>query len=157
MDTLRTNRGGTLISHPCRTIKIFITTLVLKEDVMGSQCEVKLKVKKPYSADIEVSRLQIEQGNEKILKEYSLTIGSEKEGTIKIHFQLFNLGVFNITTSVFRIDDDGNSIPEDGKMYTVSSVADFIFFVLTLNASGYFDIVYSRPDAFELIRKIPNV
>lgn len=80
-------------------------------DVMGSQCKVQFKVKKPYYADIRVSRLEIEQGKEKILNEDSLTIGPEEEGTIKIHFQLFKLELFEITTDVFLIDDDGKSIP----------------------------------------------
>ena len=123
---------------------------------MGSQCEVHFKVRKPYSANIEVSRLQIEQGKEKILNEDSLILGPEEEGTIKIHFQLFKPELFEITTDIFSTNNDDEFNDDgDSKMYTVSSVADFIFLVLTLNASGYFDIINSRPDAFDIIRKIP--
>lgn len=128
---------------------------------MGSQCEVHFKVKKPFSANIEVSRLQREQGKETILNEDSLILSPEEEGTIKIHFQLFKPELFEITTDIFISDhddefEDDESFSGDRKMYTVSSVADFIFLVLTLNASGYFDIINSRPDAFDIIRKIPN-
>lgn len=123
--------------------------------IMGSRCTVSFKVKKPYFADVEVSRNQIDQGEEKILVEESLSLKAGDEGAINIHFQSFKLEVFNITICVFE-EEDGHSILADSKMYTVSSVADYIFFVLTLNASGYFDIVNSRPDAFEIIRKIPH-
>lgn len=123
---------------------------------MGSECKVQFKVKKHYYADVSVLRLEMEQGKEKIIEEDSLTIGLEEEGTINIHFRPFNLELFQITTYIYLINDEGESVLEDAKIYTVSSVSDFIFLVLALNASGYFDIIYSRPDAFDIIRKIPE-
>lgn len=122
---------------------------------MGSQCTVSFNVKKPYSAYANVERKQIYPGEERILIEESLSLNPGEQGTIDIHFELFKLEVFIINIDVFG-EDKGHSIHEDSKMYTVSSVADFIFFVLALNASGYFDIINSRPDAFDIIKKIPH-
>jgi hypothetical protein len=123
---------------------------------MGSQCSVSFKIKAPYFAEINVSRLRVENGEEKILLEESLSLNSGEEGTIKIHFLLFKLEAFNITTDIFEEDEEEGTVRTDGKMYTISSVADFIFFVLSINASGYFDILNSRPDAFDILRKIPK-
>lgn len=121
---------------------------------MGSQCTVSFNVKNPYFAYADISRKQIYPSEEEFLIKESLSLNPGEQGAIDIHFELFKLEVFTITIDVFE-GDEGHPIHEDSKIYTVSSVADFIFFVLSLNASGYFDIINSRPDAFDIIKKIP--